>query len=84
MTENKNIKVKITLTESDCEEIRDGEIMDWNWTAEGGESVDVVIGKGRCCDRCDEEVLERDLIEGKDGIEVCGKCNVLILDEIEL
>lgn len=68
-------KLKITLSEEDCNNIRYGDVMEWSWTAENGLEVDLVLGLGVCCDSCCEEVLKGEIIEGENE-ELCKDCKL--------
>lgn len=72
--------LKITMSESDLIDIRDGEVMEWEWTTNTGDRVDLVIGLGTCCDKCGEEILIQDLVETDHNV-MCEGCSGVHYDQ---
>jgi len=68
-------KLKITMTESDAQDILNDVIVEWSWTTDTGLDIDLEIGLGRCCSQCDKETLVTELKELKDGSELCPNCH---------
>ena len=66
--------LKVTMSKSDCEEVASGEVMRLTWQADTGLEVDLIIGLEAMCDYCCIDLLDKDLVETKDGDWVCVKC----------
>jgi len=78
----KNQKLKIDITESDCEDLRDGVVMEWTFTTDKGEDIDLVVynpDTAESCPRCIEDWEDEDG-EWHDGeykephCKECGVC----------
>lgn len=39
----KNISIVVPMSESDCEEVRDGAEFNWTFTADNGQEIDVCV-----------------------------------------